>query len=129
MRTPDFSSGVLFMPTTIYGICDCIRHLRLYSTFAAVYDTCGCIRRISAGRIALHRNSPGFPISNGFPELFFSLNLKKSYRHRDQAFSAGAFFSGKAVLAASSSEIISVLRERILSMTSGIMSMMCVRLV
>ena len=39
------------------------------------------------------------------------------------------FLSGKAVFTASSSEIISVFLERILSMTSGIMSMICVRLV
>ena len=39
------------------------------------------------------------------------------------------FLSGKAAFTASSSEIISVFLERILSMTSGIMSMICVRLV
>ena len=39
------------------------------------------------------------------------------------------FLSGKAAFTASSSEIISVFLERTLSMTSGIMSMICVRLV
>ncbi len=39
------------------------------------------------------------------------------------------FLFGKAAFTASSSEIISVFLERILSMTSGIMSMICVRLV